>query len=670
MFEQKMDDLPVELQKAIYLFNSGEYFDAHRTFGPQKTSYNGREGYRLTVWAPNARDIFVISDFTDWYVGEPLIHIKDTGVWTGFFEGAEESDNYKFRVIQADGTEKLKQDPFAFKYEVRPNDASVIKALPDKDWQDGEWMEAQSEKNIYESPLNIYEVHLSSWKQHENGDWYTIPELQEELIPYAKEMGYTHIQFMPLMEHPLDASWGYQITGFFALSSKYGEIEEMQNFVEAAHQAGLGVIVDWVPSHFNRNDYAMAYFDGTPTFEYADPNRANNNRWGTLNFDLGKAQVHSFLISNAMFWLEVFHLDGIRIDAVSNMLYLDYDDGPWTPNEDGTNENRQGIAMIQKLNTKIFERHPNTLMIAEESTAFPKVTAPVYEGGLGFNFKWNMGWMNDTLKFFEMDPEYRKYHFDLVTFSFMYIWNENFVNAFSHDEVVHGKRSLLHKMPGDYYNQVANLRTVEGYRMTMPGKKLDFMGAEFGQFIEWNFAEELDWLNLNNPVNQKHQHYMTELNKFYLENKSLWELDHKPEGTVIMQADKPEETVLSFIRKSKDPDDFLIIVLNFRPHQYDEFKLGVPYAGTYAEAFNSERSEFGGSWESAQVDKEAQEVEDGLYYDQDYTITVTLPAMSLLVMKPKDIDRTKKPQSQSEETDKKATKSQSKIKSKKESKKS
>ena len=627
--------LPESFKKRIYLFNSGQYFDAYHTFGPQKEENDGQEGYRLTVWAPQAQGVSVVSDFTDWNQGEALHPVGSTGVWTAFFKDAQEDDPYKFKVVQADGRIALKQDPFAFKYEVRPKDASVIRTIPEKQWEDSRWMKQRQKRNIYESPLNIYEVHMSSWRHHENGDWYSISDLQIELIPYAKKLGYTHIQFMPLMEHPLDASWGYQITGFFALSSKYGSVEDFQDFVEEAHRQGLGVLVDWVPSHFNRNDYALAYYDGTPTFEYADRNRADNNRWGTLNFDLGKAQVHSFLISNAMFWLETFHLDGLRVDAVSNMLYLDYDEGEWTPNEEGSNINLQGVDFIKKLNTKVFERHPNVLMIAEESTSWRQVTAPVHEGGLGFNFKWNMGWMNDSLKFFEMDPEVRKHHFNLITFSFMYTFHENFVLALSHDEVVHGKKSLQQKMPGDYYNEMAGLRTLEAYRMTHPGKKLSFMGAEFAQHIEWRFYEQLDWVNLQNTVNQKHLYFIKELNHFYLENKSLWELDHQPSGFELLQADKADETLINFIRWSRDEKEHLIVICNFRPHQHDSLRVGVPYPMTYQEVFNTEMEEYGGSWTHPQADMSAEKVPSGEYYRQEYYIEVILPAMSVLILKAK-----------------------------------
>ncbi|HLR92802.1 MAG TPA: 1,4-alpha-glucan branching protein GlgB, partial [Atopostipes sp.] len=430
------------------------------------------------------------------------------------------------------------------------------------------------------------------------------------------------------------ASWGYQPTGFFALSSKYGTIEEFQDFVEAAHQAGIGVLMDWVPGHFNRNDYSMAYYDGTPQYEYADPNQANNNRWGTLNFDLGKKQIHSYLISNALFWIETFHLDGLRVDAVSNMLYLDYDEGPWTPNEDGSNHNREGVDFIKKLNTKVYERHPSIIMAAEESTAWDKVTHPVSEGGLGFNYKWNMGWMNDTLKFFEMDPIFRKDHFNLITFSFMYTFNENFILPFSHDEVVHGKKSLMHKQFGDRYNQFAALRTLQSYQMFHPGKKLNFMGNEFGQFLEWKFYEDLEWQSLDDEMNAAHLDFTKKLNHFYKENRALWECDHSPEGIEILDADNKEESVLFFMRKGTKPRDFLIICCNFTPVERQHVRVGVPYKGQYEEVWNTELEELGGVWTSGQGILRTEETP---MHNQEHSVEIILPAMSVVVFAPKRV---------------------------------
>lgn len=627
--DQQIDKLE-QLNQALYLFNHGEYFDSYHTFG------NKREegGVRFTVWAPNAQEIAIVGDFNGWHEDHLLEKIGDTGAWSGVVSNAEEGHCYKYKIVQANGTIAYKIDPYALEYEVRPKDASIVKELPDKKWKDSGWLAARNRWEVYNRPLNIYEVHLSSWKHHEDGAWYTIPELQEELIPYVKNLGYTHIEFMPLMEHPLDASWGYQPTGFFAISSKYGTIEEFQNFVEAAHKEGIGVLMDWVPGHFNRNDYGMAYYDGTPQFEYADPNQANNNRWGTLNFDLGKKQVHSFLISNALFWIETFHLDGLRVDAVSNMLYLDYDEGPWTLNEDGSNDNKQGVEFIKKLNTRIYERHPSIIMAAEESTAWEKVTHPVSEGGLGFNYKWNMGWMNDTLKFFEMDPLFRKDNFNLITFSFMYTFNENFILPFSHDEVVHGKKSLMHKQFGDRYNQFAALRTLHSYQMFHPGKKLNFMGNEFGQFLEWKFHEELEWQSLEDEMNAMHLEFTKKLNEFYKENRALWEIDHHYSGIEILDADNKEHSVLLFMRKGKKPRDFLVICCNFTPVERQHVRVGVPYKGNYEEVWNTELKELGGTWVKGQgiINSEASPI-----HNQEHSVELILPAMSVVVLAPKRV---------------------------------
>ncbi|MER2109706.1 MAG: 1,4-alpha-glucan branching protein GlgB [Desemzia incerta] len=621
-------------KKESYLFNTGNYYDCYYTLGCHKEINDDQQGYRFTVWAPHAKSVSLVSDCTDWDMGKPLEKIEDTEMWTVFCETAKEGQPYKYRIEQQDGTVKLKIDPQALEFEVRPKEASVIKELPQKKWRDGLWMANKKRFPVHERPLNIYEVHMSSWNRHPDGSWYTIPELQAELIPYVKENGYTHIEFLPLMEHPLDASWGYQATGYFAFSSKFGTIEEMQDFVEAAHLANIGVLMDWVPSHYNKNDYGMAYFDGTPQYEYKDYHKAQNYRWGTLNFDLGKPQVHSFLISNALFWIEQFHLDGLRVDAVSNMLYLDYDEGEWTPNEDGSNHNREGVSFIQKLNNIVFERHPDTLMIAEESTAWEKVTGSVDEGGLGFNYKWNMGWMNDTLRFFEMDPIHRKNHFNLLTFSFMYMFNENYLLPFSHDEVVHGKKSLMHKMPGDRYNQFAGLRVLEAYRMVHPGKKLGFMGNEFGQFLEWKFDDSLEWENLKDPMNQKHLDFTRRLNQFYKEHRALWELDHDPKGIQILDADNAEESIMTFIRKGKKPRDFLIVICNFVPIERHNYRVGVPFEGQYEEILNTEMEALGGTWTKGQG---VLKTEKKAWNQQEYSLNLIVPAMSVVILKPKRV---------------------------------
>jgi len=630
MVNEKKEHTLKKLEKDLYLFNQGEYFDSYYTFG------NKREGeeVRFTVWAPRAQAVAVVGDFNDWHEETLLEKIGETGSWTVLVPNVTEGDCYKYKITQADGTVVYKIDPYALEFEVRPKDASIVKELPEKEWEDSRWRAKRSRWPVYDRPLNIYEVHLSSWKHHEDGSWYTIPELKDELIPYVKELGFTHIEFLPLTEHPLDASWGYQPTGFFALSSKFGTMEEFQGFVEAAHKAGIGVLMDWIPGHFNRNDYGLAYYDGTPQFEYTDQNQANNNRWGTLNFDLGKNEVQSFLISSALYWIEQFHLDGLRVDAVSNMLYLDYDEGPWTPNEDGGNDNRQGVAFLKKLNTVIFDRHPALIMAAEESTAWGQVTDPVSEGGLGFNYKWNMGWMNDTLEFFEMDPLYRKDHFNLITFSFMYTFNENYILPFSHDEVVHGKKSLMHKMFGDRYNQFAGLRTLQSYQMFHPGKKLTFMGNEYGQFLEWKFHEGLEWQSLDDDMNAKHLEFTKQLNSFYKEERALWERDHTADGIELLDADNNEESVLLFVRKGKKPRDFLVICCNFTPVERHNVRVGVPYEGRYEEVWNTEHESLGGTWTKGQGLIDTEQIHK---HQQKQSVELILPAMSVVVLAPKRV---------------------------------
>ena len=589
-------------------------------------------GYRFAIWAPNAANVYIQGDFNHWQ-NEPLSHIE-AGVWAGIIEGAERSQCYKVGIDHGNGHIEYKIDPFGFNFEIAPKDATVVWGLEDFEWSDQVWMNQQWRKNSVHSPLNIYEVHASSWRRHPDGRTYTFAELADSLIPYVKEMGYTHIEMMPLMDHPLDASWGYQITGYYAVCGRYGTLEEFKDFVNQAHQAGIGVIMDWVPGHFCRNANALAYYDGTPTFEYQDVNRANNVGWGTLNFDLGKNQVQSFLISNAMFWLKECHLDGLRVDAVSNMLYLDFDQGPWTPNEDGSNHNRQGVAFLQKLNTTIKDHLPHVLMIAEESTDWKGITHAVSEGGLGFDYKWNMGWMNDTLRFFETDPYYRPHNFRLITFVFMYQYNERYVLPFSHDEVVHGKKSLLDKIPGNRETQFETLRLLHGYMMAQPGKKLHFMGNELGQYLEWRYYSELEWKDLSFEFNREYQHYMKTLNHIGKDYKALHYYDTEPAGLTVLDADNVEQAVLTMMRQGKAKRDFLIIALNFIPVERQEYRIGVPYKGEYEVLLNSQMQEFGGRWtENLPVMKTEEVPHDG----QPYSIVTTVPSLGVLYIKPKRV---------------------------------
>ena len=624
--------LQEQLSEHIYHFNHGNHEAAYQFLGCHKVDQDGVTGYRFAIWAPNAANVYIQGDFNHWQ-NEPLSHIE-AGVWAGIIEGAERSQCYKVGIDHGNGHIEYKIDPFGFNFEIAPKDATVVWGLEDFEWSDQVWMNQQWRKNSVHSPLNIYEVHASSWRRHPDGRTYTFAELADSLIPYVKEMGYTHIEMMPLMDYPLDASWGYQITGYYAVCGRYGTLEEFKDFVNQAHQAGIGVIMDWVPGHFCRNANALAYYDGTPTFEYQDVNRANNVGWGTLNFDLGKNQVQSFLISNAMFWLKECHLDGLRVDAVSNMLYLDFDQGPWTPNEDGSNHNRQGVAFLQKLNTTIKDHLPHVLMIAEESTDWKGITHAVSEGGLGFDYKWNMGWMNDTLRFFETDPYYRPQNFRLITFVFMYQYNERYVLPFSHDEVVHGKKSLLDKIPGSRETQFETLRLLHGYMMAQPGKKLHFMGNELGQYLEWRYYSELEWKDLSFEFNREYQHYMKTLNQIGKDYKALHYYDTEPAGLTVLDADNVEQAVLTMMRQGKAKRDFLIIALNFIPVERQEYRIGVPYKGEYEVLLNSQMQEFGGRWtENLPVMKTEEVPHDG----QPYSIVTTVPSLGVLYIKPKRV---------------------------------
>ena len=622
----------MNLDEAMYTFGTGENFHLQNYLGVHELE--GEEGFVFRVWAPHAEQIQVIGDFTGWF-DTPLDMTKNhIGVWEATSSLPEEGQIYKFLVKRKGGQVVEKMDPFATYLEPRPGTGAVIRKKKAKKWKDGLWMGCRKRFGFQKRPVNIYEVHASSWKLKEDGQPYTFKELKEELIPYLVKMNYTHVEFMPLMAHPLGMSWGYQLMGYFAFEHTYGTPEEFQDFVEACHQNNIGVLVDWVPGHYTQNEDALAYFDGTPTFEYQDHDRAHNYRWGALNFDLGKNQVQSFLISSALYWIENYHIDGIRVDAVSNMLYLDYDEGPWMPNKDGGNRNLEGYGFLQKLNREIKNRYPDVMMIAEESTASTPITQPIEEGGLGFDFKWNMGWMNDILRFYEEDPIYRQYDFNLMTFSFMYCFNENYVLPFSHDEVVHGKKSMMHKMWGDRYNQFAGLRNLYAYQLCHPGKKLLFMGSEFGQFLEWKHDYQLEWGNLEDEMNQKMQAFTSHMNAFYKDHKSLWQIDDSYDGIEIIDADNRAESVLSFIRKGDkgDKGDILVCVFNLTPVERKDFTIGLPIAGIYEEVLNTEMEEFGGVWKEGNPDTRTQKAK---WKDYENTLSFTLPALGASIWRVK-----------------------------------
>lgn len=619
-----------------YLFHEGTHFESYKFLGGHLVEQDGIKGARFAVWAPNAKSVSVVGDFNGWDGRRnPMEGMPQSGIWASFVPGLQEGDIYKYEIVTKSGKILLKADPYGFWMEKKPATASRLCDLHNYSWQDAEWQEKKLKVDHFSQPMLIYEVHLGSWRMHGPEHYYSYTELADELIDYVVEMGYTHIELLPIMEHPFDGSWGYQIIGYYAPTSRYGHPREFMAFVDSCHQKGIGVILDWVPGHFVRDDPGLRLFDGTPCYEYTDPRRAENKGWGTNNFDLGKPEVQSFLISNALYWLDVFHIDGLRVDAVASMLYLDYGRGPgeWSPNYKGGRENLEGVAFLRKLNQEVFTRHPCALMMAEESTAWPLVTKPTYLGGLGFNYKWNMGWMNDTLNYMQTDSIFRKYQHNLITFSLMYAFSENFLLPLSHDEVVHGKRSLLDKMPGGYPEKFASLRAFLAYMMAHPGKKLLFMGYEFGQFIEWKYDEGLDWHLLDFPMHKKLWEYSRALNHFYRAERSLWEQDHSWDGFEWIEANDAEKSVISFIRRAKNPANFMVVVVNFAPIARGNYRIGVPERGKYKEVFNSDDIRWGGSGDGNPYQLEAR-VQSS--HGQPFSLSIKLPPLATIFIK-KDI---------------------------------
>lgn len=618
-------------RERLNYFLKGEDYHLQEYLG----CHQSNDGYVFRVWAPKAQKVWVVGDFNNWEKSQAMTQ-NDEGIWEATVAQANEGQLYKYLIRQANGREIMKIDPCAVRFESRPGNAAVVTEIPTKKWHDSLWRGRQKRSNLFHRPMNIYEVHTASWKQHTDGSLYTLADLKDELIPYVKQQGFNYIEFMPLTEHPLDASWGYQTTGYFALSHAYGRPEDLQDFVEACHQENIGVIMDWVPGHFCINDDALAYYDGTPTYEYNEEWRAQNRGWGALNFDLGKPEVQSFLYSSAIFWLEQYHIDGLRVDAVSNILYRDYDraDGEWQADQYGGNRNLEGIEFLQKLNRTIKWMHPQTIMVAEESSSEVKITGRIEDGGLGFDFKWNMGWMNDILRFMSMDPLFRKDNFNLSTFSFMYRMSENFILPLSHDEVVHGKRSLMDKMWGNRDQQFQQLRLLNTMLIVYPGKKLLFMGGEYGQYLEWRFNEGLEWQALADDLNAKMLTYNQTLNNFYHDERALWELELQDDSLQVIDADNRNESVLSFIRQGKTRRDFVIVVLNFTPVERQDFMIGVPYAGSYQEILNSDWKEFGGNSDKV-VNEYYSQTQNFKEFKQ--TLKISLPGLSALILKPKQV---------------------------------
>ncbi len=583
---------------ALYLFGEGTNHQAYDMLGAHPYCNDGAAGYRFAVWAPNAASVSVTGAFNDWDTdSNPMEQIGTTGVWYAFVPGVARGCMYKYAITDRAGNLHYKADPYAFYAELRPSTASVTEDLSGYDWHDKKWQKKKEKQAPYDQPMLIYEVHPGSWKRAEDGSFLTYRQLAEQLVPYVKDMGYTHIELMPVAEHPFDGSWGYQTTGYYAVTSRYGTCEDFMYFVDYCHQNDISVILDWVPAHFPRDAYGLRQFDGTPLYEYADPRIGEHKEWGTLVFDYTKNQVVSFLISNAYFWFDQYHIDGLRVDAVSSMLYRDYDrrDGEWIANEYGGKENLEAIRFLQELNKVIFAHFPNALMIAEESTAWPKITKPVHEGGLGFNYKWNMGWMNDTLRYMSMDPYFRKYNHNILTFLMFYAFSENYILPLSHDEVVHGKRSLIDKMYGSYEEKFAQLKQYYAYAIAHPGKKLLFMGGEFGQFIEWRPSEELDWMLLDYESHDNLHKFVRNLNHFYLENKALWQIEDSWDGFTWINANDEDNSVISFIRRGKAKGSEVIVVCNFTPVRRDSYLIGVPSSGEYVIALSSDDKRFGGA---------------------------------------------------------------------------
>jgi 1,4-alpha-glucan branching enzyme len=582
----------------LHLFGEGRHWHAYRFLGAHQRAVEGVLGFQFAVWAPGATRVSVIGSFNQWDGRVHPMRVRGgSGVWELFIPGLEPGGLYKFELRDQSGAVHVKIDPYANAFQERPDTAAILQGPPTHQWQDQAWLERRSRLNWQKQPLSVYEVHLGSWKRDEEGLFLNYRELAHRLGEYCLDMGFSHVELMPITEHPLDASWGYQATGYFAPTARFGTPDDFRYFVDYLHGLNIGVLLDWVPAHFPRDTIALANYDGSALFEHADPRQGEHRDWGTLIFNYGRHEVKNFLLSSALFWLNEYHIDGLRVDAVASMLYLDYSrkDGEWIPNKYGGNENLDAVEFLRQLNTVTHEQHPGTLMIAEESTSWPQVSRPTYLGGLGFSMKWNMGWMHDTLSYMEKDPIYRHYHHDLLTFGLLYAFSENFVLPFSHDEVVHGKRSMLDKMPGDAWQKFASLRLLYTFMYSYPGKKLLFQGCEFAQGREWNFDDSVDWYLLERHQHQGVKQIVADLNRLYRELPALHEVDFDSSGFEWIDCHDSSQSVLSYLRKSADSQQLVAAAFNFTPVPRENYRIGVPQAGFYREAINSDADLYGGS---------------------------------------------------------------------------
>ncbi len=619
----------------ISLFNEGIHDRIYEKMGSHPMEVDGVEGTLFAVWAPNAERVSVVGNFCQWDGRRyPMRRLDYSGIFELFIPGNFRGEIYKYEIRSKSGEVFMKSDPYAFSAEIRPANASRVVDL-DYTWSDKKWMDQRKGVELPEKPMNIYEVHIGSWKRPEDGrEFYSYREVADKLSDYLINMGYNYVELMPVMEHPYDPSWGYQITGYYAPTSRYGDPQDFMYFVDHMHEKGIGVLIDWVPAHFPKDDHGLGRFDGTALYEHEDPRRGEHPHWGTYIFNYSRNEVRNFLISNALYWADKYHVDGIRMDAVASMLYLDYGRGPgeWIPNEFGGNENTEAVNFIRDLNEKMHEKYPGVMMIAEESTAWPMITAPVEQGGLGFQFKWNMGWMNDFLNYMKLDPLYRKYHHNELTFSMVYAYSENFILVLSHDEVVHEKGSMIGKMPGGYEDKFSNLRVAYGYMMTHPGKKLLFMGQEFAQFKEFNESGELDWSLFEFDAHICIRDYVKALNRLYQTEPALYEKDNDPDGFAWIQPNDANHSLLSFERRGRDEKNTLLVVCNFTPMEHKSYKLAVPTAGKWKEIFTSDASRFGGDGHNNKTVKQSK---TGKVDGRENYITITVPGLSVSVFKKK-----------------------------------